>query len=113
MVARHWRRAARLSGADPEAVWQWAFTELVSTGLFLLRLGQHEEAGTFLTTAGKLTAATANGLPGQLRGDTRSRLRGPVPGRGRGRDRATRAQPDPARVVMARQLLKGRPDSRI
>ena len=66
-VARHCRRAARLGGADPEAVWQWAFTELVSTGLFLLHLGHHEEAGTFLTAAGKLAAATANGQPGPAR----------------------------------------------
>lgn len=61
IVARRCRRAGRLAGADPEAVWQWAFTELVSTGLFLLRLGHHEEAETFFTVAGKLAAATANG----------------------------------------------------
>lgn len=51
------RQAASLTGADPKAVWQWAFTELVSTGLFLLRLDHHEEAETYLTVAGKLTAA--------------------------------------------------------
>ena len=67
IVARRCRRAGRLAGADPEAVWQWAFTELVSTGLFLLRLGHHEEAETFLAVAGKLAAATANGQPGRVR----------------------------------------------
>jgi streptomycin 6-kinase len=78
-VARHCRRAARLSGADPEAVWQWTFTELVSTGLFLLRLGHHEEGGTFLATADKLAVATANGQPGRARRagpETRERLPG-------------------------------------
>lgn len=60
IVARHCRHAGQLAGADPEAVWQWAFTELVSTGLFLLRLGHSEEAETFLAVAGKLAAATAN-----------------------------------------------------
>jgi streptomycin 6-kinase len=58
IAARRCRRAGKLAGADPEAVWQWAFTELVSTGLFLLRLGHHEEAETFLAVAGKLAAAT-------------------------------------------------------
>ncbi len=59
------RHVGRLAGADPEAVWQWAFTELVSTGLFLLRLGHHETAEMFLTVADKLAAATANGQPGR------------------------------------------------
>jgi hypothetical protein len=67
IVARRCRHAGRLAGADPEAVWQWAFAELVSTGLFLLRLGHYEEARTFLAVAGKLAAATANGQPGRVR----------------------------------------------
>jgi streptomycin 6-kinase len=66
-VTRRCRHVGRLAGADPEAVWQWAFTELVSTGLFTLRLGHHEEAEAFLAVAGKLAAATANGQPGQPR----------------------------------------------
>ena len=37
--------------------WQWAFTGLVSTGLFILSLGRREEAETFLAVAGKLAAA--------------------------------------------------------
>jgi streptomycin 6-kinase len=44
-----------------------AFAELVSTGLFLLRLGHHEEAEAFLAVAGKLAAATSNGQPGRVR----------------------------------------------
>jgi streptomycin 6-kinase len=60
IAVRRCRSVARLVGADPEAVWQWAFTELVSTGLFLLRLGHHEEAETLLAVAGKLAAATAS-----------------------------------------------------
>lgn len=56
VVARRCRRAGRLAGVDPAAVWQWAFAELVSTGLFLLSLGHHEEAETFLAVAGKLAA---------------------------------------------------------
>jgi predicted kinase len=67
MVVRSCRHAGRLAGADPEAVWQWAFAELVSTGLFVLRLGRHEEAETFLAVAGKLAAATAKGRPAQAR----------------------------------------------
>lgn len=55
-MTRRCRRAGRRAGADPEAVQQWAFIEMVSTGLFLLRLGRREEAGTLLALAGKLTA---------------------------------------------------------
>jgi streptomycin 6-kinase len=72
-MASRCRHAGRLAGADPDAVWQWAFTELVSTGLFLLSLGHHEEAGTFLAVAGNLAAATAStastaasGQPGRV-----------------------------------------------
>jgi streptomycin 6-kinase len=49
------RRAGELARIDPEAIWQWAFTERVSTGLFLLSLGHDQEAETFLTVAAKLT----------------------------------------------------------
>jgi streptomycin 6-kinase len=64
-MVRRCRRAGRLAGADAEAVWQWAFTELVSTGLFLLRLGHGEEAETFLAVADKVAVASANGQPGR------------------------------------------------
>jgi streptomycin 6-kinase len=53
------RHAGQLAGADPAAVWQWAFTEQVSTGLFLLRLGHHEEAGTYLAVASRLAAGAS------------------------------------------------------
>jgi streptomycin 6-kinase len=74
MVTRRCRRAGRLAGTDPEAIWQWAFAELVSTGLFLLRLGRHEEAETFLGVAGMLAAATANGQRATRGRRARSRL---------------------------------------
>lgn len=61
MMTRGCQHAGRLAGADPGAVWQWAFTELVSTGLFLLRLGHHEEADRYLAVAGKLAATSAPG----------------------------------------------------
>lgn len=51
------RRAGELARVDPEAIWEWAFTERVSTGLFLLSLGHLEEAETFLTVAAKLTGS--------------------------------------------------------
>jgi streptomycin 6-kinase len=51
------RRAGELARVDPEAIWQWAFTERVSTGLFLLSLGHQREAETFLTVAAKLTGS--------------------------------------------------------
>jgi len=61
------RQASRTTGADPEAIWQWAYTEMVSTGLHVLRLGDHEEAETFLAVADKLAAATAKAKPDQAR----------------------------------------------
>jgi predicted kinase/streptomycin 6-kinase len=61
------RQASRTTGADPEAIWQWAYTEMVSTGLHVLRLGDHEEAGTFLAAADKLAAAAAMAKPDQAR----------------------------------------------
>ena len=61
------RQASRTTGVDPEAIWQWAYTEMVSTGLHVLRLGDHEEAETFLAVADKLAAATAKAKPNQAR----------------------------------------------
>jgi streptomycin 6-kinase len=49
------RRAGDLAGVKPEAVWQWAFTERVSTGLFPLRLGHDRAAEPFLAAAARLT----------------------------------------------------------
>jgi streptomycin 6-kinase len=39
---------------DGVAIWQWAFIERVSTGLFLLRLGHRMEAGPYLAVADRL-----------------------------------------------------------
>jgi predicted kinase len=68
-VIRSCRRAGRLTGTDPQAIWQWGFTEMVSTGLFVLRLGHHEEAATYLAAAGKLAAATVEGVPHRAQPD--------------------------------------------
>jgi streptomycin 6-kinase len=45
---------AELTGVDTRAIWQWAFAERVSTGLFLLRLGHNQEARTYLAVADRL-----------------------------------------------------------
>jgi MinD-like ATPase involved in chromosome partitioning or flagellar assembly len=37
-----------------QAIWQWAFIERVSTGLFLLGLGHHQEARPYLAVANRL-----------------------------------------------------------
>ena len=55
-----------MSGVDPDAIWQWAFIEMVSTGLFILRLGQQQEAlSFFLAVAGKLAAAAGRRQTGR------------------------------------------------
>jgi streptomycin 6-kinase len=44
-LGREW--CARLSaraGVDPRPIWEWAFVECVSTGLFLLQLGDPQGA---------------------------------------------------------------------
>ena len=38
-----------------EAIWQWAFIERVSSGLFLFRLGHHQEARSYLAVADQLS----------------------------------------------------------
>ncbi len=106
MVTGSCRHASRITGADPEAIWHWAYTEMVSTGLFVLRLGHHEEAETFLAVADKLAAATAKGEPDQVQrtgpvtppritrehGPTRQHLR-PSPG-------PDEVRPGPARLLL-------------
>lgn len=47
-------KVASLSGVDTEAIWQWAFIERVSTGLFPLRLGHSARARAHLTVADRL-----------------------------------------------------------
>jgi streptomycin 6-kinase len=57
-LGRAW--CARLgfrAGVDPAAIWEWAFVERVSTGLFLLRLGDPAGNG-FLAVAGQWAAAS-------------------------------------------------------
>nr|WP_275980146.1 aminoglycoside/hydroxyurea antibiotic resistance kinase [Couchioplanes caeruleus] len=54
-VDRGCRRAGLLTGNDPDAVRQWAVMELVSTGLFILRVGRREDAEAFLAVATRLT----------------------------------------------------------
>ncbi len=66
-MTRSCRHAGRITGIDPEAIWQWAYVEMVSTGLHVLRVGDHEEARTFLVVADKLAAATGNAKPIQTR----------------------------------------------
>jgi streptomycin 6-kinase len=50
-------QAALLTGVDGEAIWQWAFIERVSTGLFLLHLGHHQDAQAFLAVADRLAGS--------------------------------------------------------
>ena len=52
------KEVASRSGVDAEAVWQWAFIERVSTGLFLLRLGHRAEAAAYLEVADRLAQVT-------------------------------------------------------
>lgn len=55
IMARHCAHAGRLTGADPEAVWQWAFLERVANGMYMLRVGDHVASEEILTGVGKLT----------------------------------------------------------
>jgi streptomycin 6-kinase len=56
LMTHRCRRAGLLTGTDPEAIRQWAFTELVSTGLFVLQLGR-PDAEVFLAAADAVAAA--------------------------------------------------------
>ena len=42
---------SRLTGVDPEAIWQWGFLERMSTGLYLLQLGWEQLGRDMLTVA--------------------------------------------------------------
>lgn len=48
---------ARLTGVDPEPIWQWGFIERVSTGLLLHQLGEPRLAREFLAVADAWAAA--------------------------------------------------------
>ena len=52
------RRLANRAGVDPRPIWEWAFVERVSTGLFLLRLGDPLGA-RFLAVADQWTGAAS------------------------------------------------------
>jgi streptomycin 6-kinase len=51
------RQVASLTGVDADAIWQWAFIERVSSGLFLLQLGHRKEARPFLAVADRLSGS--------------------------------------------------------
>lgn len=51
------RQAAVLTGVNGEAIWQWAFIERVSTGLFLFHLGHYQEARPYLAAADRLSGS--------------------------------------------------------
>ncbi|MGK5685255.1 AAA family ATPase [Actinoplanes sp. URMC 104] len=62
-------RAGLLTGVDPQAIREWAYVELLSTGLHVLHLGDHREAQTLLSVADALAARPPTlwlmvGLPG-------------------------------------------------
>ena len=54
-VLRAWcEQLARASGTDPEAIWQWAYLERVSTGLYLTHHGLPALGAPFLSVAERL-----------------------------------------------------------
>jgi streptomycin 6-kinase len=42
------------TGLDPQHIWEWAFLERVSTGLYVLGFGAERVAAPYLTTAANL-----------------------------------------------------------
>jgi streptomycin 6-kinase len=56
---RRCRLLARLTGVEPEPIWQWGFVERVSTGLLLLKLGLDHLAREFLAVADAWAKAEA------------------------------------------------------
>jgi len=54
-LLRSWcRDAARCTGQDPQAVWEWAYLERVTTGVYARSLGAVDLAEPFLETARRL-----------------------------------------------------------
>lgn len=54
--ARRWcRLVADHTGQDADAIWEWAFIERVSSGLYLLDLGAIDDGRRFLRVAGLLS----------------------------------------------------------
>jgi streptomycin 6-kinase len=57
-AASRCRLAARQARVvDGEAIWQWAFIERLSSGLFLYQLGHREEARSYLAVADRLSGS--------------------------------------------------------
>ena len=54
---RRCEQLARLTGVDPNPIWQWGLIERVSTGLLLHQLGQEQLAREFLSVADAWAAA--------------------------------------------------------
>jgi streptomycin 6-kinase len=50
-------RLASRSGVEPRAIWEWAFLERVSTGVFLMQLGETAHGEQFLAVAALWTGA--------------------------------------------------------
>jgi streptomycin 6-kinase len=48
---RRCHQLARLTGVEPERIWQWGFIERTSSGLLLLKLGLNQLAHEFLAVA--------------------------------------------------------------
>ena len=55
---RRCEQLARLTGVEPEPIWQWGFIERVSTGLSLHQLAQDAKAEEFLAVADAWGAAS-------------------------------------------------------
>lgn len=60
-IHRH-KYVSKRSGVEPWAIWQWSYVERVSTGLFLLELGNELEARSFIEAADHLVGV----LPASL-----------------------------------------------
>lgn len=56
-AAERCRQVALLTGVNGQAIWQWAFIERVSTGLFLFELGHRHEARPYLAVADRLSGS--------------------------------------------------------
>lgn len=54
VAARYCRLLASTTAVDSDAIWEWGYLERVSTGLYLLSLGEEKLAHPFLTTADRL-----------------------------------------------------------
>lgn len=52
VLVRGWAaRLAALSGVDEQSIWEWAFVERVTSGLYLMRYGHDAEGRDYLASA--------------------------------------------------------------